>query len=292
MDYNSNTLLCTTLRKENARSCSNCKCTCLVEYCNKYSWNDVNESKYTTSFDTFYDFLTTNEFTQSKHYEPKENLFRCGISDKAWFRPCYCKICQTGEYCKSVARDLFNQTLDINKINCLKCGYKNHKNKFTKCHCTPPGHVWFLIVWIPEAPIKHTPEDAIYTLTFFKLTHAEYEASGVESLDFFDTVDWFLNNQPIFTQFSIFSSINIYDDQLKQQFELCSFFFDYDKDSYQKYIKHGQNQYFSGLKSDKAYSNAFYDLVRKYMSKEALEALPPKKNPHMDKPKITPKRHV
>jgi hypothetical protein len=134
-------------------------------------------------------------------------------------------------------------------------------------------------------------------LTLFKISFDEYTAAGIENLDFFDKIDWFLNNQSIFTQFSIFSSINIYDDQLRQQFELCSFLFqDRSKKTYPlpkiTHIINGHNKYFSGLKSFASYSSAFYDLVKLYMSKEALEALPPKKNPHMDKPKITPKRHV
>ena len=197
-------------------------------------------------------------------------------------------------YCKKILQDVFNQTLEINKT---KCGYCNNNKAYTCNDCSLPEKVLMYAIWIPSVPVKENPDNAVYTISLFEMKQEEFNNINFVEMDMFHKMDWLLENWPIKTQFSIFSTINIYDEMMREQIYLANDLLrektNVKKEWYelQKLSLLEINPYFSGVKSAEKYLDYFADLLLLYRNKESVQLLEAKKNPHVNrlkKPKKNP----
>ena len=84
------------------------------------------------------------------------------------------------------------------------------------CKCSK-NILHYVIIWIPEVPVKVKPDDSLYTITIIEIEESVYIKNDLDNMDEFEKIDWFLNNLPIKTQFTICSSLNIYDELIRDQ---------------------------------------------------------------------------
>jgi hypothetical protein len=152
----------------------------------------------------------------------------------------------------------------------------------------------YVIIWIPEVPVKVKPDDSLYTITIIEIEESIYIKNDLDNMDEFEKIDWFLNNLPIKTQFTICSSLNIYDELIRDQLVVLINIIKESKDiNYfkkenfvifdEKEIK--KNSYFAGLKSIDNYFSAFNKLIKIYSDSSILNKLETKTNPHVSKKK-------
>jgi hypothetical protein len=295
MDWNSNTLLFLETVTQKPRYCYSCeryyKCQCGVEL---HSFEHSIKNIKTDSVDTFFEYIETFSHERRKYFKTRDLLRYAGIDDNVWFKDCSCKLCLSGMYCKKILQDVFNQTLEINK---KKCGYCNNK-AYTCKDCRLPEKVLMYAIWIPSVPVKENPDNAVYTISLFEMKQEEYNNNNFVEIDMFHKMDWLLENWPIKAQFSIFSTINIYDEMMREQIHLAN-----DLLREKTNVKHifGElqkestieiNPYFSGVKSADKYLDYFAELLLLYRNKEAVQLLEAKKNPHVDRPKKPKKNPV
>lgn len=302
MDWNSNTLLFLETVTQKPRYCYVCgdkyKCQCGVEL---FSFEHSNKNIKTESFDTFCEYINTFPPEKRSFFKTTTDFLKryAGIDKNVCYKQCYCKICLSGMYCGKILQDVFNQTLEINKRNCGKCNNKAYTYTYTyTCKdCRLPEKVLIYAVWIPSVPVKEKPDNAVYTISLFEMKQEEFNNNFVE-MDMFHKMDWLLENWPMKAQFSIFSTINIYDDMMREQIPLANdlmrektkvqhIFGELEKESLIE-----MNPYFSGVKSSDKYLDYFTELLILYRNKEAVQLLEAKKNPHVDRPKKPKKNPV
>ncbi len=296
MDWNSNTLLFLETITEKPNYCYYCrdkdKCTCGVEL--NYTYKNGKNIR-TENFETFYEYIETfpPESCCSFYKTITSFLKRyAGIDDKVCFKQCCCKICLTGMFCRKILEDVFNQTIEINKKKCGKC------NNLEVCKdCRMPESVQIYAVWIPAVPVTEKPDNAVYTISLFEMKQDEFDNNNLLDMNMFDKLDWLLENWPIKAQFSIFSTINIYDEMMREQIHLTNnllrertkvekIYYELEKVSLLE-----TNPYFSGLKSTEKYLDYFVELLILYRNKDSIQLLEAKKNPHVDRPK-KPKKNM
>lgn len=286
MDWNSNTLLFLETVTQRPIYCCSCRCQCGVEL---ISLQSSDQNIKTDSFDTFCEYIETFSHERRSHYKTMTEFVKryAGIDYNVWFKECSCKLCLSGMYCRKILQDVFNQTLEINKRNCGKCNNKAYTCKI----CRLPEKVLFYAVWIPSVPVKEKPDNAVYTISLFEMKQEEFEYNNLVEMDMFHKMDWLLENWPIKAQFSIFSTINIYGEMMREQIHIANDLLREKTNVKQVYLELQKlslleiNPYFSGVKSADKYLDYFAELLLLYRNKDADRLLETKQNPHVDRPK-------
>ena len=284
MDWNTNTLLFTQLIKPYYKyTCNYCDCKC---YFKIKAW-DCPELK-TNSFDTFFKYIDDEKSGRGSnctfYFKEYSNITIGNI-----YNNCKCSNCKIGRLCEPVIEEIFNNELNKKKLNCVAC---NTPNKYM-CKCSK-NILHYVIIWIPEVPVKVKPDDSLYTITIIEIEESVYIKNDLDNMDEFEKIDWFLNNLPIKTQFTICSSLNIYDELIRDQLVVLINVINESKDiNYfkkenfvifdEKEIK--KNSYFAGLKSIDNYFSAFNKLIKIYSDSSTLNKLETKTNPHVSKKK-------
>lgn len=197
-------------------------------------------------------------------------------------------------FCRKILQNVFDQTIEIKKRKCGKC---NNKIQICK-NCRLPKTALVYAVWIPAVPVSEKPDNAVYTITLFEMKHEEFENHNLQEMDMFHKLDWLLENWPIKAQFSIFSTINIYDEMMREQIHVADNLLREKtnvKQNIRELVKISLleiNPYFSGVKAAEKYLDYFVELLLLYRNKDALQLLDAKKNPHVDRPKKPKKNPV
>ncbi len=281
MDWNTNTLLFTTIVKSKQqqydinKKCDYCslECTCVEKF------KDVDE---------FLDCINCKEEGAQVHISQGnyktfksyiESHLKIDTNLRSW---CSCDKCLQYNFCKKELTQMYYKNLENKKLTCVRCNY----TKKDKCVCLQKTIIHYIAVWIPQIPVKTTPENSVYTITHFEISKYDFEKNELEHTDLFERLNWFLNNHQIKSQFSIHESLNTYDEVTRQQVKLLKsvlpegFFF----------RNVCANSYFSGIRSCEFYISKFQDLYQYYSDPKTLDVLDTKKNPHMDRPARNPKK--
>ncbi len=284
MDYNTNTLLFTQLiEPEFKNKCDYCECICYFEL---KAW-DCPGIK-TNSFETFYKYIDDPKSGRSSdcifYLEETASI----IISKNNCYGCSCIDCEKGRKCEPVLKQIFDNELNKKRLACKAC---NTSNKYV-CKCSK-NILNYIIVWIPEVPIKTKPDDSIYTITIFDIGEKRYIKNNLDDMDENEKIDWFLNNVPIKTQFSINSSLNIYDELTREQLlTLTNILQNYEKSIHHRKKENfvifdekevNKNKYFIGLTTVNNYFTAFNKLIKYYSDNTTLNKLETKINPHVGK---------
>jgi hypothetical protein len=274
MDWNSNTLLFLNICKTN-KYCNNCRYNLIKECtCNQiYFRHNNNYSTYVSSFREFKKVV-------DKYFEGGNtidntclNTFKIG---------CNCSLCKSGtNLCDSTIKYIYEQKINKKKEkDCDKCKYG--KLYTGNCNCDEKSIYTISIISIPEQPINTKPTDSVFTITFFEINRKEYFDNNFNGENIFSITEWLFENKNYLIQFSIYSTLNVYDDTLRLSVK-----------KYNEYLIKSSiklyNKKFSGLKSLSSYIAQFDLLIKYYNDDKTLEKIEAKENPHMVRKKRVPK---